>query len=98
MLITYQTGKGADHCVPMLFPSLAHNVMEYLCNHIKGDNKYIFASTKKSDSHANDWHSITDILRKLDMKGTINATQNRHRVATLLAELNISEKEQELIY
>lgn len=48
--------------------------------------------------HASGWISKNEVLCKLDLKGIINVTQNLHRVATLLAKLNISEKEQQFIY
>lgn len=105
MLITFQTGKGADHLVPVMFTPCTHKAMVYLCNKevrvnagVRGSNSYIFASTQNSDSHASGWHCINDILVQLDMKGIINATKNRHRVATLLAKFNISDKERELVY
>ena len=56
-------------------------------------NKYIFASTQKSNSHASGWHCINTILERLSLKGAINATKNRHRVATLLGKLHLEEKE-----
>ena len=34
----------------------------------------------------------------MQIKGAINATQNRHRVASLLSHLKLTEKEKELIY
>ncbi|XP_047145641.1 uncharacterized protein LOC124818656 [Hydra vulgaris] len=49
-------------------------------------------------SHASGWHCINEILIRLDKKGAINATQNRHRIATILAKLELSEKEKTLIY
>ena len=62
------------------------------------ENVYIFASTKNSKSHASGWHCINELLRRLSLKGRINATKNRHRVASLLAQLKLSEKENEMTY
>ena len=56
-------------------------------------NQYIFASTQKRTSYASGWHYINDVLVRLYKKGPINATKNRHRVATILAKLELSEKE-----
>ncbi|XP_065681295.1 uncharacterized protein LOC124817083 [Hydra vulgaris] len=105
MFITYQTGKGSDHTVPVLFPPECIKAMRYLTNKevrknagIPDENQYIFASTQKSMSHACGWHCINEILIRLDKKGAINATQNRHRIATILAKLELSEKEKTLIY
>nr|XP_047123086.1 uncharacterized protein LOC124806346 [Hydra vulgaris] len=67
MFITYQTGKGSEHTVPVLFPPECIKAMRYLTN-------------------------------KEIKKGAINATQNRHCIATILAKLELSEKEKTLIY
>ena len=105
MLITYQTGKGDNHLVPVIFPPETIQAMKYLTDEsiraeagVHKDNTYIFASTQKSRSHASGWHSINDILKRLSLKGAINATKNRHRVASLLAKLQLSRKEQQLIF
>ena len=105
MYITYQTGKGADHLVPVIFPPQSIKAMKYLTNAevrrncgIHKNNPYIFASTKNSLSHASGWHSINDILTRLSKKGAINATKNRHRIATMLAKLELSEQERQLIF
>ncbi|XP_065682293.1 uncharacterized protein LOC136095516 [Hydra vulgaris] len=105
MLITYQTGKGGDHLVPLIFPLETIKAMEYLTKEkvrlegeIHKENEYIFASTQNSLGHASGWLCINDILKRLNLKGAINATKNRHRVASLLAKLHLSKKEQELIF
>ena len=104
-LVTYQTGKGANHLVPVFFPPVTHTAMKYLTDKeirrnagVLCTNEYIFASTQNSASHASGWHSINSILERLQIKGAINATQNRHRVASLLSHLKLTEKEKELIY
>ena len=105
MLITFQTGKGSDHLVPVIFPDDCIEAMKYLTNKsirseagVRPDNPYIFASTRNSKLHINGWHCINDILKILNKTGTINATRNRHHVASLLAKLSLSEKDQELIF
>ena len=59
MLITYQTGKGADHLVPIMFTSETIQAMKYLTDEqirreagVNEKNMYVFASTKQSTSHA----------------------------------------------
>ena len=103
MLVTYQTGKGSDHLVPVIFPPESLSAMKFLTKEevrkdagVHPNNRYIFASTQNSESHASGWHCINDILKKLS--GALNATKNRHRVASLLAKLKLSEKEKDLIY
>ncbi|XP_065679996.1 uncharacterized protein LOC105850215 isoform X2 [Hydra vulgaris] len=105
MFITYQTGKGSNHTIPVLFPPECIKAMRYLTNKevrknagIPDENQYIFASTQKSMSHACSWHCINKIFIRLDKKGAINATQNRHCIGTILAKLELSEKEKTLIY
>lgn len=61
-------------------------------------NKYIFANTQKSEQYANGWYCINQMLIKIDKRGAFNATKNRHRVASLLAKLNLSSREQQLIF
>ena len=53
---------------------------------------------RKSEGHVDGWHCINNILTRLSLKGVINATKNRHRVASLLAKLQLSDKEKELIF
>ena len=100
MFITYQTGKGSDLLVLALFPPETLPAMLYLTNMevrqnagVHHENIYIFASTKNNKSHVSAWHYIDEILRRLSLKGTINAPKNRHRVASLLARLKLSKKE-----
>lgn len=104
MLVTYQTGKGPNHLVPVFFPSETHQAMKFLVDPdnrslcgVLPTNNCVFAS-KSSNYHTSGWHAINDILVSLSLKGAINATRNRHRVASLLAKLNMSEQEKELIY
>ena len=104
MLVTYQTGKGTDHLVPMIFPPESLSAMEFLTKEevrkdagVNPNNRYIFASTQISESHASSWHCINEILKKLSLSGALNATKNRHRVASLLAKLKLSKKGKDLI-
>ena len=105
MLITFQTGKGSDHLVPVMFPPECIKAMRYLTSKevrrdagVHENNPYIFASTQNSQSHASGWHCINYILKRLCLKGAINATRNRHRVASILAKLQLSENEKHLIF
>ena len=105
MLITYQTGKGADHLVSVIFHPETHKAMKFSTSEevrrdagVLGTNKYIFDSTQKSNLHTSGWHCINIILERLSLKGAINATKNKHRVATLLGKLQLEEKEKEFIF
>ena len=105
MLVTYHTGKGSDHLVPVIFPPESLSAMKFLTKEevqkdagVHPNNQYIFASTQNSVSHASGWHCINDILKKLNLSGTLNATKNLHRLASLLAKLMLQEQEKDLIY
>lgn len=104
-LITFQTGKGKNHLVSVIFPSETLNAVKFLADPkirqnagVLATNYFLFPSTQHGKGHADGWHSINDILKKLSLKGAINATRNRHRVASLLAKLSLTQKEKDLIY
>lgn len=104
MLVTYQTGKGANHLVPIMFPPETHQAIKFLVDQnnrslagVLKTNQYVFPS-KSSEYHTSGWHAVNEILTMLSLKGAINATRNRHRVASLLAKLQLSDKEKELVY
>lgn len=63
-------------------------------------NTFVFASTQLSQLYFPDWHALKDICKKvlLCKPTSSNATNNRHRVSTLNATLNLSERERELFY
>ena len=105
MFITYQTGKGSDHLVPVIFPPESIKAMRFLTDQevrenvgIPDSNPCIFASTQNSLSHASGWHGISHILLRLHKKCAVNATKNHHLVAKILAKLELSEREKTLIY
>ena len=104
MLVTYHTGKSSDHLVSVIFPPKSLSAMKFLTKEkvrkdagVHPNNQYIFASTQNSVSHASGWHCLNDILKRLSLSGALNATKSRHRVASLLAKLKLSEQEKDLI-
>ena len=85
MLVTFQTGKGKDHLVPVFFPMETHRAIKYLMDpNIRTEagvleaNKYMFAATKGSKGHTSGWHCIDASLQRLSLPGAFNATKNRH--------------------
>ena len=59
--IMYQTGKGSDHLVPVIFTLETVKGMQYLTNNevrksagVHEKNPYVFASTHNSKSHASE--------------------------------------------
>ena len=74
-----------------MLPPETHRAMKYITDKevrkgagVAFSNSYIFASSKGSASHASGWNCINNILVKLQKKGALNATKNRHYVVTLL--------------
>ena len=64
LLVTFQTGKGADHLVPAMFPPETHNALKYLTNLEVRGNVNIPRSNKfnQSDKHTSGWHCVNEIL------------------------------------
>lgn len=91
--------------MPVFFPKVTHKALEYLTSKeirsnatISPENNYIFANTAKSEQYANGWHCLNEMLKKIFKQGSFNATQNRHRMASILARLSLSDNEKQLIY
>ena len=104
-LVTLITGNGANHLVSILFPPEVQKAISYLRNKgirclagIANKNPYVFTSLKNSMGYASGWHCTNRILQKLNCKGAINATRNRHRIASILRKLELSEKEKNLVF
>lgn len=105
LLVIYQTGKGADHLVPVMFPQETHKAMKYLVNeevrsnaNVSDKNDYIFPTSSQSLNHVNGWHCINVMLTRVGLEKSLNATSNRHRVASLLAQLALNEHEKDMVY
>jgi len=103
--VTFQTGKGKDHLVPVFFPKVTHQALKYLSSEeirsnagVSPNNPYIFANVQNSEKYANGWHCLNQMLKKIFKEGSFNATQNRHRMASILAKLSLTEQEKNLIY
>nr|XP_054771810.1 uncharacterized protein LOC129279772 [Lytechinus pictus] len=105
--ICYQTGKGNNHLVSVLFPKDTFAAMRTLCDpevrstaQINVANPYIFASTKGSEEHFSGWHALNNVCENAGMenKEQLNATRNRHRISTIYAALELPPEEQALFY
>ena len=105
--VTYLTGKGNNHLVPLLLPEDTLPALEKLANKevreqagIKADNNYLFASTRNSDDHVSGWHSLHNICAALPLKNAANikSTSNRHRISTLFAAMEMSKAERAYFY
>lgn len=60
----------------------------------------MFASTQQSDLNFSGWHALKEVCSSIALKSPnlINATNNRHRVSTLYAALDIPDHERKLFY
>ena len=84
--------------MPVILPPESTKAMHFLTDQgvcknvgIPDSNPYIFASTQNRLSHASGRHCINYILLRLHKNGAIIATKRRHRVATILTKLELSE-------
>lgn len=105
MEITYQTGKG-NHLVPCLVPRDCVQAMDKLCDPaIRSDagilkgNEYIFASTGGSHDHVTGWDATHFTCKEADVNSSsINATNNRGRISTMYAALELPQEERAYFY
>ena len=105
--ITFQSGKGVNHLVPVFIPIDTVAAMKLLANEqvrkdagVLEDNPYIFPSTQSSENHCSGWHSLDNVCSRLPLSNRerINGTANRHRLSTLIAGLGLSEADMSLAY
>jgi len=105
--ITYQTGKGNNHLVPILFPSDTISAMEKLTDStvrnfagIHHNNLYTFPNSKHSMDHVSGWHSVHRVSTDANIKcpELLNPTKMRHLVSTLYAARDVPEQDRRLFY
>ena len=105
--VTYLTGKGNNHLVPLLIPQDTIRALEKLCDEnirkqsgIKITNEYLFASARNSEDHISGWHTLHNVGERLPFKDPANmkATSNRHRISTIFAALEVPQSEREFFY
>ncbi|XP_065675843.1 uncharacterized protein LOC136092052 [Hydra vulgaris] len=101
MKITYQSGKGSNHLVSVLIPEDTVRAIEILSYPVVRSNVgvlesnvYVFPSCQSSEKHCSGWHSLTNVCGKLPIinKSRLTGTTIRHRISTLMAAINLSEK------
>nr|XP_047132039.1 uncharacterized protein LOC124811030 isoform X2 [Hydra vulgaris] len=107
MKITYQSGKGVNHSVPVLIPTDTIEAMKLLGSAdirtqagVSANNIYIFPSTQSSLYHCSGWHSLKNIIKQLNLidESKVTGTNNRHRLSTLVAGLGVSDAQMSLAY
>lgn len=98
---------GVNHLVPVFFPEDTIEGMKLLTKSevrkeagVSNKNIYVFASGQNSDKHFSGWHSLTNTCEKLPIqeKSRLTGTTNRHRLSTLLAGLNLTDLERDMVY
>jgi len=106
MKVAFTPGKG-NKLVPILFPIDTIDGLKIISDKnrrkaagILDTNKYVFASTGLSLKHISGWHCIDHICKalKLPHSSNINATKNRHRVATLYSLSDLTTAQRDAFY
>lgn len=107
MKLTYQSGKGNNHLVPVLIPVDTIAAMQKLGDEAVRDsatvlhnNSYMFPSTHSSDEHVSGWHAIRRVCGDAGVEdpNRLTATKMRHRISTLYAGLDVTPNERQLFY
>ena len=100
--ITYMTGKGKHHTVPLIFPpdtvpsiqKLVDPKIRIISGVLKSNN-YVFPSTRQSELSA---MKVICNLLPLKNPNIITATCFRHRISALFAALDVPQHDKELFY
>ncbi|KAJ8018484.1 hypothetical protein HOLleu_43501 [Holothuria leucospilota] len=105
--ITYQTGKGNNHLVPVLFPDDCVEAIKVLTSTearstagVSESNGYLFPCVQMSPNHVTGWHALNSICDEAEVlnKARLTATKNRHRVSTIYASMDIPVSERPLFF
>ena len=98
---------GINHLVPVFIPADTIEAMKLLTNEkirkdsgINLQNMYVFASGQGSQKHFPGWHSLANVCDKVPIsdRSCLNGTSNRHRLSTILAGLNLTDLERDLVF
>jgi len=96
MKMAYIAGKGNHHLVSLLIPNATVSSLVRNLSNVEVTNKFLFASTQRSCEYFSGWHALKDIcgnIPYLKHPEKINATNNRHRVSTMFAGVDVPEKD-----
>jgi hypothetical protein len=105
--LTYQSGKGINHIVPILFPPDTVTAMNKLSDvsiraaaGVHNDSKYVFPSTKLSLVHVSGWHAVNRVAVAAGVAHPelMNATKMRHYISTLYAARDVPENSRQIFY
>ena len=107
MKITYMTGKGNNHLVPVLIPSDTLGGLEALSDpeirkmsNVNLGNRYMFPSTQLSLDHVSGWHAIHRVCLDANVlhPERLTATKMRHRVSTIYAAMDVPASQRAHFY
>ena len=107
MKIAYQMDKGNKHIVSLLVPQETASALRKHSDSsfqkiadVNESNTFIFTSTQVSELNVSGWHVLKDVCAEMNLQNAslINATNNRHRVSTFCASLNLPKHERHLFY
>ena len=107
MKVTFQSGKGNNHLVPILIPRDTFAAMKLLSDKalreaadVSSSNTFMFPSTKHSAMHISGWHAVSRVCAGAGVEHPerLTATRMRHRISTLYAGLDVSENDRQLFY
>lgn len=105
--MAYMTGKGNHHIVPLIIPNDTIISLDKLADKetrkvsgVSAKNPFLFASTQHSDINFSGWHALKEVCKKVTLKRAdlVNATNNRHRVSTVYAAMDVPENERRFFY
>ena len=100
--VTYLTGKGNNHLVPLLIPGDTTEALQKLSDQetrnqagVSEMNKYLFASIHQSEDRG--WHAMHRVCNTLPLNDPKNmkSTSNRHRISTLFAAFDLTKADRE---
>jgi len=105
MKVTFRSGKGNNHLVPILIPRETFAAMKLLSDKEQREaadvsSSNTFVSTKHSAMHINGWHVVSRVCAGAGVEHPhrLTATWMRHRISTLYAGLDVSENDHQLFY
>ena len=103
--LTYQTGTGNNHLVPILFPlhtilAIKRLTQPVIRSSAEINERNVFASTKQSLDHVTWWHAVNRISKAVGVTcpELFNATTMRHLISTLHAAIDVPERYRQLFY
>jgi len=103
--IAYQAGKGQQRLVSVIIPADCLPAMRLLASEevrshagVAPGNKFVFANTQLSLDHVGGWAATKEMCTKAGLSHKVTATDMRHRVSTYYANLEVSDKEMDLMF